>query len=303
MLKMRPRNCPVCGSADESQEYAPPNIDPARFDAYSFASRKLPEYMHYRLIECPTCDLVYANPVPVMDSLVSAYEDAAFDSQVEARLAALTYAKFLPGIANRLTTLSGVMDIGAGDGAFLVELIAAGFTHVVGIEPSRAPVDAAPPDVKPLIRQEMFKADTVSPGTLSLVTCFQTIEHVEDPLWVCKEAWRALRPGGAVFLVGHNRRSFSAKLLGRHSPIFDVEHLQLFSRRSFKELMHRADFEDVSIVRLVNRYPLSYWAKLCPFPAAVKKSLTAFLSRGLVGQIVLPVPAGNLAVVAYKPSE
>lgn len=300
MLEMRPRRCPVCGSVDESRMYASANIDPAKFNAYSFASRKLPEYMHHRLIECPTCDLVYANPVPVTDALATAYEEAAFDSQVEARYAARTYARYLPGIARRLTARAGALDIGTGDGAFLAELTRAGFTDVIGVEPSRAPIEAAAPEVRPMIRQEMFQADTVSPDSLSLVTCFQTIEHVDDPLGVCRAAWRALRPGGALFLIGHNRRAVSARLLGRRSPIYDIEHLQLFSPRSFTELMHRAGFAEVSVSRVVNRYPLSYWVRLFPLPAGVKAVATKLLSQGPVGRIAVPIPAGNLAVIAYK---
>ena len=52
----------------------------------------------------------------------------------------------------------------------------------------------------------MFDADDFPPGSLSLVTCFQTIEHLGDPLKFCKDVARLLRPGGALLLVGHNRR-------------------------------------------------------------------------------------------------
>ena len=302
MLEMRPRRCPVCGSADETRVYAPANLDPAKFNAYSFASRKLPEYMHHRLVECPVCDLVYANPVPVNDALSAAYEEAAFDSQVEARYAARTYASYLPQIGRRLPALAGALDIGAGDGAFLAELTRAGFTDVIGVEPSRAPIAAAAAEVRSMLRQEMFQADTAPPNSLSLVTCFQTIEHLADPLAACKEAWRALRPGGALFLIGHNRRAVSAKVLGRKSPIFDVEHLQLFSPRSFTELLERAGFAEVSVSRVVNRYPLSYWAKLFPLPAGIKAAAIKLLSLGPIRRLAIPAPVGNLAAIAYKPA-
>lgn len=58
MLNMQPRACPVCSSNDESRVFAPANLDPAQMNAYSFASRKIPEYLHARLIECRFCDLV-----------------------------------------------------------------------------------------------------------------------------------------------------------------------------------------------------------------------------------------------------
>ena len=98
--------------------------------------------------------------------------------------------------------------------------------------PPTAPIEAAAPSVRPLIRQDTFRGDSFAPESLSLITCFQTIEHLAEPLTFCRDAWRTLKPGGVLFLIGHNRRAISARLLGRNSPIFDIEHLQLFSTTS-----------------------------------------------------------------------
>ena len=89
------------------------------------------------------------------------------------------------------------MHIGTRDGAFLVELLATGFEDVVGIEPSSAPIEAASRSTRPLIRQDIFRGDSFAPESLSLITCFQTIEHLADPLTFCRDAWRTLKPGGA----------------------------------------------------------------------------------------------------------
>src|SRR5438552_293082 len=149
LLEMVARACPVCGSTDASHVYAEVNFDVAKLDEYAFASRKMPEYMHHRLIECPVCDLVYANPVPTLDTLSSAYNEAAFDSAEEARHAARTYGSFLPAIASRLPDRSGVLDIGTGDGVFLGQLLSRGFNGVMGVEPSTAPIAAAKPKIRP----------------------------------------------------------------------------------------------------------------------------------------------------------
>ena len=100
--------------------FAEANIDHEKLDAFAFASRKMPEYMHHRLVECPTCDVLYANPRPGRGrSSAQAYHEAAYDSQDEARFAARAYASFLPKIKAHLPDLKGALDIGAGDGAFL----------------------------------------------------------------------------------------------------------------------------------------------------------------------------------------
>ena len=300
-LSLAPRDCPICARADESFLFAESNVDLTKLDAFAFASRKFPEYMHWRLMECRRCDLLYASPAPVTPALTSAYQAAAFDSGVEAGFAARTYAELLPAIKRRLPDLNGALDIGTGDGVFLGELLKAGFSGVFGVEPSSAPIEAAAPRIRSLIRQTIFRAEDVAPESLSLVTCFQTLEHLPDPLATTASIYRLLKPGGAVLFVVHNRRALSAKILGGRSPIFDLEHLQLFSPSSLRKLTATAGFIDSRVGPLLNRYPLSYWTKLFPFPTPLKKRLIGLLDRAGLGVAAVALPAGNQYVLAFKP--
>ena len=95
-------------------------------------------------------------------------------------------------------------------------------------------------------------------------------------------------------------RAASAKLLGRKSPIFDIEHLQLFSPASMRALLDSAGFSRIETYSVFNRYPLKYWAKLFPFPNGLKSGLMALLDKSRVGRWVVPLPAGNLAAIAFK---
>lgn len=299
-MEMIARACPVCGTTNQSRVFAPANIDLMKLDSYAFASRKLPEYMHHRLLACGACDLLYASPVPSTNELSQAYNDAAFDSGEEARWASRTYASSLSSILPKLPGRDGALDIGTGDGVFLEALLDAGFSGVVGIEPSVAPIAAAKPDIKPLIRHDIFRPEDFEEETFSLITCFQTIEHLSEPVDMCRNALKLLKPGGALFLIGHNRRSFSARLLGKKSPIFDIEHLQLFSPVSGRQLLERAGFSNIELKPILNKYPLHYWLKLFPVPVGLKRSLISLLKKIKIGYLPVPLPAGNMAVVGYK---
>jgi len=295
------RACPVCGSDSQYRVFEEAAFDASRWDAFAFSSRKTPEYMHYRLLECGRCDLLYANPLPTRESLEAAYREAAFDSGEEARYASDVYAGFLPAILAKLPRRAAALDIGTGDGAFLEHLVRHGFERVVGVEPSRAPVEAAPPSVRGLIRQSPFRPEDFEEGSFSLITCFQTLEHVYEPLALCQSALELLHPGGAVLLVCHDRRALSARLLGTRSPIFDIEHLQLFSRDSLSYALRQAGYGDISTHAVVNRYPVSYWTKLLPFPPRVKSAALGVLKRSGVGRVSLALSAGNFAAIGYKP--
>jgi SAM-dependent methyltransferase len=300
-MEMISRSCPLCGSSDTSKIFTESNLDVERLDSFAFASRKMPEYMHYRLIDCPICDLLYANPLPRKEYLAEGYGEAAYDSEVEAHYAAATYADALSTFIERLPDRHGALDIGAGDGAFLECLLEKGFDQVVGVEPSRAPIAAARADVLPLIREGIFRGEDFLPGGFSLITCFQTLEHLHDPLEMARAAEKLLKPGGAAFFICHNRRALSARLMGRKSPIFDIEHLQLFSPQSACHLLEQSGFEEVLVTEIINCYPLRYWLRLLPLPKNMKCSLIRLLERIGIGPIKLALPAGNIAVIGYKP--
>jgi SAM-dependent methyltransferase len=289
----------VCGASD-ARELFPANVDFGRLDGFAFASRKRPEFMHFRLVLCAACDLLYASPAPERSALEQAYEAASFDASDESRYAAATYAAFLPELCRGLPDRAGALDIGTGDGAFLARLVAQGFTDVQGVEPSAAPIAAADPAVRERIRHEPFRAEDFQAEQFRLVTCFQTMEHVFDPLQLCREAFRITKRGGAFFIVCHNRRALLARLMGRRSPIFDIEHLQLFSPDSVRRLLASAGFQRVDVHRVVNRYPASYWARLVPGPAPIKDALLGALAASGLGRRTIAAPVGNLAAIAWR---
>jgi SAM-dependent methyltransferase len=297
------RSCPLCGPGSPSHVLAESNIDPAKLDQFAFASRKLPEYMHPRLMECESCRIVYGDPVLSLESIAAGYQEAAFDSGNEANYASLTYQRLIDNIKTQMPDCDSALDIGTGDGVFLERLLESGFQRVRGIEPSAAPVAAAKPHIRELIQVGLFDPADYQPGSFTLITCFQVMEHVWDPLALCQGALSLLKPGGALVAVVHNRHALSAKVLGRKSPIFDIEHLQLFSARSGRRLLELAGFIGVDAQPIWNHYPLHYWMKLFPFPAAIKKPLLAFATAAPPFRIPLSLPAGNLVISGFRPVE
>ena len=226
---------------------------------------------------------------------------AAFDSTDESHYASVTYAKVLERHLRDLPNLDGAMDIGTGDGAFLEQLLALKFTNVTGVEPSTAPIASAKPEIRPHIVHDLFRASDFTPASFSLVTCFQVMEHFWDPMEITRQAVTLLKPGGLFLSVVHNLEALSAKVLGTKSPIFDVEHLQLFDKNSGRQMLDRAGLTRIQTYPLWNRYPLQYWMRLFPIPPAVKgPAITTVKSIGL-GALQIPLPAGNLVLAGFKP--
>lgn len=299
MEKSRP--CPVCHTGfEKTKQFIEKNIDPAKLSGFSFASRKEPEFMCHRLVQCPNCDLVYADQPPDEGYLAHAYHEANYDSSEEANDAAAAYIKAIQPTLSMLARRQSALEIGAGNGIFLEHLSREGFTELAGIEPSSAAIAAAPEYRRAWIREGMFEEKDFVPGSFDLICCFMTMEHVRDPNTIASAAFRLLRPGGAFAAVTHDYRSRVNRLLGKRSPIIDIEHLQLFSEHSVRYLFESAGYSDVTVNAFVNTYPLRYWMRLAPLPRGIKSAMSGLMASLGVDNAKLGMNVGNLIATGFK---
>jgi SAM-dependent methyltransferase len=174
----------------------------------------------------------------------------------------------------------------------------AGFQTLIGIEPSQAAIQAADPAVKPLIREGVFDPADFAPRSISMICCFQTLEHVPDPRKLVEDSFNLLEPGGLLALITHNADGALNRLLGRRSPIIDIEHLQLFSPDNMRFLLQKANFERIGIESLSNTYPLRYWLRLAPVP--MKQKILAIADSTGIGALKFSANVGNIITTAWK---
>lgn len=287
------RSCPACGGSGEKR--FPSNVVEAKFSATTFASRKSPELMHHALALCQVCSSLFVETLPNSKELIQNYVEASFDSQVESEFAAKTYVKYLA----KLKMLRGkkVLDIGCGDGSFLELARMSGASSVLGVEPSRGALSSAG-EMKAFIREESIESCKFG-EEFDLVTCFQTLEHMSRPAEALSVMSGAIAPGGYIAVVCHDRLSIVNRVLGRKSPIFDIEHLQMFSRHGLEALIRRAGFDVIHSKSIMNRYPLGYWLRLIPLPRRLK-SLVERFRRSVVLSLPISLKVGNRLVVAKK---
>jgi len=88
--------------------------------------------------------------------------------------------------------------------------------------------------------------------------------------------------------------------MGLKSPIFDIEHLQLFSPASMVYLLKQAGFENITVYPIVNTYPLRYWVKILPLATGLKKIIISSINATGLGGVRISLRAGNLAAIGYK---
>jgi SAM-dependent methyltransferase len=252
------------------------------------------------MVRCRRCGLVYVDRPPSRHALQQAYHAADYDSSEEAGDAAATYLRELAPVFAQVRH-GHALEIGTGTGVFLGGLLNLGFDQVTGVEPSPAAIEAAADEVRPCIREGIFNRGDYADESFDLICCFMTMEHVHDPREVAEAAYALLRPGGAFAVVVHDCDACINRLLGRRSPIVDVEHMQLFSPRSVTELLRRTGYEDESVKPFANRYNASYWARLLPIPGFLKKGVLKTLAVTRLGKAKLSMNVGNLVAFGFKP--
>ena len=293
MTETTARPCPIC------ETHAPvayeEKIDPSLMSEYTFASRKRPELMHYEYRECQSCHLLFTSQLPDTGDLLDAYHDAAFDSATESEYAARTYARALDGTIGQGMA---VLDVGCGDGTFLMECLIRGVSAVRGIEPSPAAAELASPSVRDRIYiggHESFVDDS----KYDLITLFQTIEHIRDPLEFFRGMFGLAKPGGYIAVACHDYRSPVNRILGDKSPIFDIEHLQVYSQTSIRKAMEAVGLKVLSVKPYANSYPISYWMRLAPVSSKVKEA--DVVRHGRLGRTPMTLRVGNLMAVGQFP--
>ncbi len=280
--------------------YFEEHIDTSKLNEFSFASRKAPEYLCYQMVQCPRCDLVYVDRPPSQNALAEVYHAAEYDSSEEAADAALAYAGIV-GPVMKGRRIKDALEIGTGTGVFLDTLKSFGCENVVGIEPSSAAIAAAPEYRRPWIREGIFRESDYAPESFDLICCFMTLEHVREPKEIANSVMNLLRPGGAFVTVTHDYRSPINRLMGKRSPIIDIEHMQLFSQRSIGALFSSTGYVDVAVHPFANKYALRYWTRLAPLSPGLKKMAGSLLGAFGIDGLKLSVNVGNTAAIGFKP--
>lgn len=290
-------DCPFCGPAPYRVRY-PARLDAAALSAHAFSARRTRRRQHYRIVRCTMCGLLRSDPVLAEEDLARLYGESEFLYAEEARFAAATYADLVRSLLPSLGGIESVprlVEVGCSTGFFLEEARRIGFRETLGFEPSRACVAAANATIRPAIVNDVYRPEKLAGREFDLLASFHVIDHLCDPLGFLTSASGALRPGGFVLLVAHDAGAPLARLLGSFNPIFDVEHICLFTRATVRTLLERAGLRVLEIGPLANTYPLGYWLRLAPGLAPLAAAIPAAL-----GRLPVRLRAGNLYALGQK---
>lgn len=289
--------CLFCREALDEVLY-PQRLTPKSFSGYAFSARRTRRREHYRIVACGRCGLVRSDPVLDDASLAMLYAQSTFLFADEASYASQTYAELLLKLQTRYNggrLIRSLLEIGCSTGFFLEQALNMGVKEVLGIEPSRDCLAHAKTRVRPYIINESFRPDLLEGRTFDVACAFHVIDHLPRPDETLSEMTSRVNHGGFIMLVCHDVKAWTAKLLGSHSPIFDLEHIYLFSRDTLIQLAEQSNLTVLDCGSLVNRYPLDYWLRMAPLGGTLARVLPVSVKR-----LSVSLAAGNLYLIARK---
>jgi SAM-dependent methyltransferase len=302
-VELKNTRCAICGTEGNAQELYPANFDLQALNPAVFSARRLPDRIHFRMVKCHTCGLVRSDPIADPALLAQLYHQSAFTYTDEVADLKQTYGRYLAELDKYGARKDALLEIGCGNGFFFQQALAQGYRSVRGVEPSRAAVSQAAPEVRDVIVCDLMRPGLFGPGAFDVICLFQMFDHVPDPGALLDACFTTLRPGGLVLSLNHNVAAVSARLLGERSPIVDIEHTYLYSPATMTRLFMAHGFRVLKTGSVRNRYSLRYLVRLLPLPSAPKRAALDWLQRHPPGGLRLQVPLGNLYLVARKPAD
>jgi len=152
-----------------------------------------------------------------------------------------------------------------GGGAFLDFLYSVA-DEIIAIEPSqiyRRELD------KKGYKTYAYAADAIKEygNKVDVVTSFDVIEHVENPMQFVKEAYDLLAENGVAYIGTPTDAEVMRQLLGEtyESFLFSTQHPWILCEQSFEYILNSLNIDDIEWdVKYYQRYGLSnllYWLK------------------------------------------
>lgn len=297
---MRIIQCAICKTNKNTEVLFPETTDFAKIDKAIFSARRIPDRVHYRLLRCSKCGLIFSSPILSENTIRQLYRESKLTYEQEIESLKETYGHYLEKSLRNTVKNPTLLEIGGGNGFFLEKAKEMGLSKVYGIEPSQDAVNQARSDIKKNMIVDFFPSRKIKNSAFDIICIFQTLDHIIDPNSFLQECFKALRKNGLVLCIHHNTDGLSVKLLKEKSPIFDIEHIFLFNKNNLKTIFAKNGFKTIEVFDVKNTFPLRYWIRMFPLPLKIKTNLINLLKLIRLDNFPITLSAGNIGIIARK---
>lgn len=206
----------------------------------------------FDFVKCESCGLVYVNPRLSPERTLKFYNARRFEYQFKNLF--IKSAKYRQErlYGERLDYIESYMrsgkllDVGCAAGHFVESAIGRNW-DAYGVEVSKYATEYARNTLK---LKKVFNTTLIDANFPSdyfdVVTCWDTLEHLTDPLTSLKEIHRILKAKGMIFVIVPNFDSAEVMLFGKDCDTIVADaHLIYFTPETLPKILEKAGFKVV----------------------------------------------------------
>jgi len=270
----------------------------------------------YKIVECKKCGFVFTDKIMHVHNFVYGEDYFKIDNPETGKRGYRSYENDKPHhlyyfekkikLINKFISRGKILDVGCALGFFLEEANKAGF-NPYGLDVSEYAVKYALKKFPSKVFCKALEDSNFKNGSFNVITFFQTIEHLEDPLKTLMSANKLLSRGGILVIACPNHDSILRKIMGRHWFEYKPEeHLNYFDKRSLNSLLGKTGFKLICMESDMFFYPIGYILERLSYysPTSLLKKffyiVYKFIDNFFIKNVRIPLPLGGMMVVAQK---
>ncbi len=221
----------------------------------------------YEVWKCAQCGTLFLYPLPKAEEAAAVYSQDYFggaldghgyvnyDADKEAMRT--IFIRHLIHFEKLLGKPGKILDVGAATGFFMKIAKTRGW-QVHGVEISAYAAEQGRKDGLDIVTGTLQNVKQTD-NTFDLITMWDVIEHMPDPVSDLNRVRSLLKPGGLVAVNTPDSGSFYSKLMGSRWHLFvPPEHIWYFNRKSIATLLNNSGFEVLEIGCVGKKFTVEY---------------------------------------------
>lgn len=201
-------------------------------------------YEQHYLVKCTACDFIFCKRKPTMDELnthYALYPRARGISEITLKRYNELLDKFEP-----YRKTNNLLDVGCGDGFFLIEARKRNW-KVFGTEFSSKAIDVCLQKGIQMTNSPL-NPQHYHPESFDVITSFEVIEHINTPQTELQSFYSLLRKGGLLYITTPNFNSLSRIILKSKWNVIEYpEHLSYYTVQTLCALGHKYRFKRLTV--------------------------------------------------------
>lgn len=204
----------------------------------------LEKYKSAHLCKCNSCEFIFSKKIPTEIELKDFY-DGYGRADYLSPITIKRYNELLDKF-EKFRKTGKIIDVGCGIGYFLETAKSRGW-QVYGTEYTDEAIQICKnKGIK--TNKGKLNSENYIPESFDIITSFEVLEHINNPLEEIDNFSKILRSGGLVYLTTPNFNSFLRyKLKEKYDVITYPEHLSYYTHKTLNNLFKTANFNKLKL--------------------------------------------------------